>query len=263
MLSRRSLIVSLVLHSFLVLSGYLFFSKDGAAVPIREKGRKNMTVVSRPVRIEAKPKVVEPEAAPEPPALVAGAEASIPDIPVEPSEPVAVLVPDKPEVAVAPAPVRKTQPSRPTVAAPFYPQAPQAPKTTVRKRPAKKPKAQEPSPSPSPKRTLGWGPVAKPTVGVGGGENGTGSSVTRRARPSHRPEFNLAERFPELASVSVRVKFVVAKDGSFEFTVLDTTGNSNADVAIMGICAGHKWMPAMEKGVPKEDTRILDIGSNG
>ena len=263
MLSRRSLIVSLVLLSFLVLSGYLFFSKEGAAVPVREKGQKNMTVVSRPVRIKPKVKVVEPESAPGPPALVAGSDSTTPELPPEPAEPVAVVPQSKP-VSIVPALVPKNipQPSKPIIAAPFYPQAPQAPRTTVRKRPTKKPKVQEPSPSPSPKRTLGWGPVAKPTAG-GGGENGTGSSVTRRARPIHRPEFNLAERFPELASVSVRVKFVVAKDGSFEFTVLDTTGNSNADVAIMGICAGHKWMPAMEKGVPKEDTRILDIGSNG
>lgn len=96
-----------------------------------------------------------------------------------------------------------------------------------------------------------------------GGENGTQSKVTRRARPLSQPEFNLSRRFPDLDSVQVKARFDIAEDGSYEPTLLSTTGNPTADVVILGKLLEYKWLPAMEKGVPVKDSRVLDISLEG
>jgi hypothetical protein len=81
--------------------------------------------------------------------------------------------------------------------------------------------------------------------------------------PTARPEFNLTKRFPDLDSVEVKAKFDIAEDGSYEPTLLTSTGDPTADVVILGKLLEFQWRPALEKGVPKKDTRILDISLEG
>jgi len=77
--------------------------------------------------------------------------------------------------------------------------------------------------------------------------------------PISQPEFNLSERFPNLESVSVKAEFKIAADGTYEPTLLNTSGDPTADVVILARLLEYQWLPAMEKGVPKDDVRILDI----
>ena len=64
-------------------------------------------------------------------------------------------------------------------------------------------------------------------------------------------------------SVQVKARFDIAEDGSYEPTLLSTTGNPTADVVILGKLLEYKWLPAMEKGVPVKDSRVLDISLEG
>jgi hypothetical protein len=96
-----------------------------------------------------------------------------------------------------------------------------------------------------------------------GGEGGKRSLVTRRAMPVSQPEFNLTKRFPQLESISVKAEFRIAEDGTYEPVLLTSSGNPTADVVILAKLLEYKWLPAMEKGVPKKDTRILDISLDG
>lgn len=83
--------------------------------------------------------------------------------------------------------------------------------------------------------------------------------ATRRANPVSRPEFDLSKRFPELKSVSVKAEFKINEDGTFVPTLLTTSGDPTADVVILGRLLEFKWAPALEKGKPVKDVRVLDI----
>lgn len=141
-----------------------------------------------------------------------------------------------------------------------YPTAPT--RTTGTGTRASKP-SPKPSVSPSPDTRSVWGVSPTPSRGApssGPGENPGGENlVTRRAFPLSRPEFNLNKRFPELKTVSVKAEFKIKEDGKFEPTLLTTTGNPTADVVILGKLLEYKWAPALEKGKPVEDNRVLDI----
>ena len=73
----------------------------------------------------------------------------------------------------------------------------------------------------------------------------------------------MTKRFPDLDSVEVKARFEIAEDGNYEATLLTGTGNPTADVVILGKLLEFEWRPALEKGVPKKDTRILDISLEG
>ncbi|MFA7479065.1 MAG: hypothetical protein WC314_01080 [Vulcanimicrobiota bacterium] len=73
----------------------------------------------------------------------------------------------------------------------------------------------------------------------------------------------MSARFPDLDSVQVKAKFEVSEDGSFEPTLLTSTGDPTADVVILGKLLEFEWLPAMDKGVPVKDTRELDISLEG
>lgn len=77
--------------------------------------------------------------------------------------------------------------------------------------------------------------------------------------PTKRPEFNLTARFPELKSVSVKAEFLINEDGSYEPTLITSSGNPTADVVILGKLLEFTWSPALDKGKPVKDKRVLDI----
>jgi hypothetical protein len=245
-LSRRSLLVSLVLHCSLVIGGYFFYQsiEQGVVVPTQE-GRPGLQVRSRTVTVE-KPSIPIPSRRPsnssqatEDPAVESRAES--PERPSR-SQPRQV----KTKVAIKPAYPRAI--SRPKKA---------APKATRPSQPRPKP-VSTPFSGPPP----GWGRVAPEPPGDGG-ENGNRSKVTRRAMPISQPEFNLTKRFPDLDSVEVKAKFEIAEDGSYEPTLLTSTGNPTADVVILGKLLEFEWRPALDKGVPIKDSRVLDISLEG
>ena len=137
-----------------------------------------------------------------------------------------------------------------------YPQAPK--RIPVRSQSPQKSKPDVASPEPV-RTPRGWGVTAESPAESKTGENGQKSLLTRRAMPISQPEFNLSERFPNLESVSVKAEFKIAADGTYEPTLLNTSGDPTADVVILARLLEYQWLPAMEKGVPKDDVRILDI----
>ena len=251
-LSRRSLLVSLAFHCSLVVGGYfLYQSIDRSVVIPTQEGRPAVQLTSRQVRIEVENK--------QPPTAVEKAAGK----PLQADNRSA-----EEEVAVSKSP--RTPPNAPKpvtttgvlVGQPAYPKGkPGVPAT----RPAAPKPLGTPSPSDDPKPS---GPPPDwrreiPEEPGQGGENGTQNKVTRRARPLSQPEFNLTRRFPDLDSVQVKARFDIAEDGSYEPTLLSTTGNPTADVVILGKLLEYKWLPAMEKGVPVKDSRVLDISLEG
>ena len=74
------------------------------------------------------------------------------------------------------------------------------------------------------------------------------------------PEIKLSERFPEINSSSVKARFEVATDGSYQVTLVEGTGNLSADVFITGrLTTDCEWEPALKDGVPIPETNITDI----
>lgn len=223
---------------------------EPVVIPL-EKGQIAVRVVSRPVSVERQNTKDKLPDLPPKPTLAAGEPSE--SSPFKPTEPIPAVSADPPKQKSPRSAVR-------VVTGPAYPQAVKrtGARRSLAKAPsqdAKVPKAAKPDTGP-----VGWGPVtAKPSPTPGGGEGGERSRVTRRAMPISRPEFNLTQRFPELAKVEVKVEFKIAEDGSCEPLLLTSSGNLTADVTIKARLAEFEWRPALDKGVPIPDTRIMDI----
>ncbi len=248
-LSRRSLLVSVAFHCSLVVGGYfLYQSIDRSVVIPTQEGRPAVQLTSREVRVEIEDR--------RPPTTVEKAAGK--PIPEADSRSVQeeVTVTRRPQTptTVQKAVVSVGQPAYPKAKAGSGAGRPAAPAPTGAPSPAAEPKPSGPPPD--------WRREIPDEPGRGG-ENGTQSNVTRRARPLYQQEFNLTRRFPGLDSVQVKARFDIAEDGSYEPTLLSTTGNPTADVVILGKLLEFKWQPAMEKGVPVKDSRVLDISLEG
>lgn len=247
-LSRRSLLVSIALHCSLVMGGYFLYHRFQYPVVVMDHQPEiGVRLTSRSVQVEREP------------ALPNGVRPAALESPGRVSEKAS------PGDDFAPILPQTRSGSSPTISLnsmnrPAYPTA-KAPRTqSVRTDPTS-------APSPPPQRdvaapgpVLDWGlssSAAKPP------ETEPKSKVTRRARPLTQPEFNLSARFPDLDSVQVKAKFEVSEDGSFEPTLLTSTGDPTADVVILGKLLEFEWLPAMDKGVPVKDTRELDISLEG
>lgn len=254
-LSRRSLLFSLVCHVFLVL-GAIFLIKNQDSTPPSSPREAGVKVVSRPVRVK-EPPVRTTVTRPTKPApsladsRLAGQRAT-------PSEP----QPKDTDSRTA----RENPPPSKTGGLSLgksYPKAVRkSPGPTGSQASVSNP-AVATSPTPKPEKSPGlpgadWGLPREPKP-TSGGEGGKASQVTRRARPTRQPEFNLSKRFPDLQSVSVKAEFKIAEDGTYEPTLLTSTGNPTADVVILGKLLEFKWLPALEKGVPVKDVRVIDI----
>ena len=221
---------------------------DHAVVAPLQEGRPTIQVTSREVRVEVADK--------KPPTTVEKAVRK----PIQEADSRS----SQEEVAVSSRPQNSATPQKAVVSVgqPAYPRAkpgaaatrPAAPAPTGTPSPATDPKPSVPPPN--------WRRESPEEPGRGG-ENGTQSNVTRRARPISQPEFNLTRRFPGLDSVQVKARFDIAEDGSHEPTLLSTTGNPTADVVILGKLLEYEWLPAMEKGVPVKDSWVLDISLEG
>ena len=230
----------------------MYQSIDRSVVVPTQQGRPAVQLTSRQVRIEvenSRPPTTVEKAAGKP--LQETDNRSAEEVVSSPNRP--------PIPANSQKPVTST---RVLVGQPAYPKAkpgipatqPAAPKPVGTPSPSADPKPSGPPPD--------WRREIPEEPGQGG-ENGTQSNVTRRARPLSQPEFNLTRRFPDLDSVQVKARFDIAEDGSYEPTLLSTTGNPTADVVILGKLLEYKWLPAMEKGVPVKDSRVLDISLEG
>ena len=209
--------------------------------------------VSRPVKVKRAPET--------PPARDLKQRGGRPKVAPKSSSPSRAA----PEAVRHPSSPSKQEPSRGTLqvrTGQAYPKAsPRRTNPTIKSKVGDRPRPATPSPRPSfPERPAGWGPIEEtPQPSEKPGEGGTASKVTRRARPTFQPEFNLSERFPQLQSVSVKAEFKIEKDGSYEPTLLTSTGNPTADVVILGKLLEFEWLPALNKGEPIEDVRVLDI----
>lgn len=251
-LSRRSLLFSLVFHGSLLVGGIFFTLKFHHDYPETAEGTSNTQVVTRPFQVKAPPK---------PPTRPPGAEASQARV-----KPIGRV----PKTTEEPVVARPAEDSRPTskpdthlAAERRYPQAPEYPvsKPSPRITPDKRPAKASPSPQPFPERPPGWGvePTKPNEHPASSAENGDTPKITRRAMPTKRPEFNLTARFPELKSVSVKAEFLINEDGTYEPTLVTSSGNPTADVVILGKLLEFVWSPALEKGKPVKDKRVLDI----
>ena len=255
-LSRRSLLFSLVCHVFLV-AGVILLIKNQGSMKTPQPRETGVEVVSRPVSVKDAPgeKAVRKASKPAPSLAeqrLAGQGTAASQTGPAVSEPQAA--------GKSPQPTRTSGLSL----GKSYPTASERPpeRTTSTTSGSRKP-VSSPSPSPKPASSsrlpgADWGlpkePESKP-----GGEGGTASKVTRRARPTRQPEFNLTKRFPDLQSISVKAEFKIEEDGTYEPTLLTSTGNPTADVVILGKLLEFKWLPALEKGVPVKDVRVMDI----
>lgn len=247
-LSRRSLLVSIALHCSLVLGGYFLYQRIQHPVVVMDhQSEPGVRLTSRAVQVEREP---APPSGLRPPALESPGRAS------EEASPGNDLTPILPQTKSGSSPTISLN----SMVRPAYPTA-KAPKTqSERAVPTFAPSRPPQSDVATPEPTLDWGlssPAAKPP------ETEPKSKVTRRARPLTQPEFNLSARFPDLDSVQVKAKFEVSEDGSFEPTLLTSTGDPTADVVILGKLLEFEWLPAMDKGVPVKDTRELDISLEG
>lgn len=221
-----------------------------------EAGPALTKVVSRPVRV--KPRSLAPSTQ----KLAGTTKPNSQALPTEAGEP------------AAPVPAPPTKPSKPQP-----PQPRTAPVVSGRAYPTAKPSSARPSgektpssdqepgdkppPVELPAQPRGWGAPTPQASPSGSGEGGTQSNVTRRAMPISQPEFNLSDRFPELKSVKVKAEFKINKDGSYEPTLMSGSGNPTADVVILAKLLEYKWLPALDKGVPIEDVRVLQIRLDG
>lgn len=246
-LSRRSLLVSLLVHCFLA-GAVIFLIKNQEVKKIQSPEGSKIEVVSRPVQLRTRPPKVSASKAPsDSTQLLAGTrdektkvqtehlnEVSKERVPNQPTRPKPRLIDRTNQYPQAPSNNRKGAPS---------------PKSTPHKI---VPKEQS--------TPLGsdWGIRSSPSA-TESGEGGKQSTVTRRARPVSRPEFDLGKRFPGLQSVTVKARFEINEDGSYEPTLITTTGNPTADVVIIGRLLEFKWLPALDKGVPIKDVRVIDI----
>jgi hypothetical protein len=230
----------------------LYYGVDRSVVIPTQEGRPTVQLTSRQVRVEIENK--------QPPTTVEKAAGRPLQEATSRSAEDDIELSNRPR---PPADVRRPAAStRTLVGQPAYPKAkpgvpasrPAAPKPTGTASPSIDPKPAGPPPD--------WRREIPDEPGQGG-ENGTQSNVTRRARPLSQPEFNLTRRFPDLDSVQVKARFDIAEDGSYEPTLLSTTGNPTADVVILGKLLEYKWLPAMDKGVPVKDSRVLDISLEG
>ena len=240
----------MVFHGSLVVGGYfLYQSIDRAVVLKTQQGRPTVQLTSRQVQVQTEGR---PAVSTEPVVRESASSSS---------EPVEVEVEAQQQTPANRPSSKATQSPTTLGTQPAYPKA--------RPGAVSNPSAPKPAGTPSPTQDLKpAGPPPDwrrelPTEPGQGGENGTQSNVTRRARPLSQPEFNLTRRFPGLSSVQVKARFDIAEDGSYEPTLLTTTGDPTADVVIMGKLLEYKWLPAMEKGVPVKDSRVLDISLEG
>jgi len=247
-LSRRSLLVSVVLHCSLFVGGYFFISRVAidAQTPL-EQGEPSKNVVVREIQLAEKSRTIDNKVD-----SFEESESGERTLSESPSQSVS----KEQSSSSTNAPPPPTQSTRALTLGPAYPTAPQA-RPLQKKVETSAPKA-SPSPAPASSDPIGWGGERK-VANKKSGEGGNQSRVTRRARPTSRPEFNLGKRFPNLTSVTIKAEFKIGKDGSFEPTLLTSSGDPTADVVILGRLLEFEWLPALEKGVPVEDVRVMDI----
>lgn len=256
-LSRRSLIISMTLHGSLLIGGIFFINHKGSEVP-HPPPPATTKVISRPIAVRPEPKPAVPS--------VKRAD----DVSSSPSRKLTDSVDfTAPPAVVQPLPPRspKGYPSgAPSVTSERdYPQAQRYPRAAPR--PAATERADSlgtPPSTPTPETASGWGFPVKtrpfPSISPGGQRDGGGEpAITRRAVPSFRPEFDLSRRFPELKSVSVKAEFKINEDGTFVPTLLTSSGDPTADVVILARLLEFQWAPALEKGKPMKDVRVLDV----
>lgn len=250
-LSQRSILFSLVLHGSLFLSGlFLYIQLQNQPVSGNESEQEESRITVRPVRLANLPK---PTVKPSEPSPLSNKGPAPPPLPIEPSpipEPTAAptnspgpkvpqLAPAYPTARLTPGPTQG-EPSKPGSSGrgtgrrtvPLWtPPIPVATPTPTQ--------TQTPSPAPAPSGKAG---------------------PSRPSRPLFVPQILLAEKFPQVTSASVTVKFVIRTDGTFEVTMTRGTGNLDADLYILeSLRSQARWSPRMESGEPVEDLRTVDL----
>lgn len=245
----------MVLHGSLVVGGFILWQGVPSDLVAPRATGSDTEFVSRPVKVAAPSteKPVSRESLPEDSPQRAKPAASPPVATVQ-SDPA-----DRP--ATRPS---TNAPKTQTLPGPDYPKAgnPVPRSLPLAGQAARRPEPKSVEEERDAERT-GWSARPTPNSSPPSGEDGTATRVTRRATPVARPEFNLSQRFPQLASVTVKARFEVNEDGTYEATLLSSSGDPTADVVIMGRLLEYKWIPAMKSGVAEKDTRVLDINLEG
>jgi len=75
--------------------------------------------------------------------------------------------------------------------------------------------------------------------------------VTREAVATRDPQPSISEEVAAKAKASsVRVRFLIASDGSFEVVLLDSSGSREVDEAVLSTARRWRWKPALRDGLP-------------
>lgn len=257
-ISQSSMRFSLTCHSFLVAAAILLAYLFGGSPNFNRAARPSREIEIRPVHVErASSSPVQSGADEEP--TVAKPETG----PAQPSS-------SRPAVTLPPS--RQTTESKilstPTTSSSRVPKTglgrayPTAPRRVPRSSQGNKVGSQTDS-APQTQSKVSGGNRKNPW-GVSGATPTPPApktpKITREARLVEQPEIRLAERFPEMKSTSVKARFEVAADGSYQVTLIQGTGNLSADVLITGnLTTGCEWEPALKDGVPVAETVLIDI----
>lgn len=70
------------------------------------------------------------------------------------------------------------------------------------------------------------------------------------AEPTHDPRPTISEELAAKATASfVLVRFIIAADGSFEVVLLNSSGSSEVDEAVLDTARRWRWTPRLRDGV--------------